>query len=82
MAKHDLKNVEDRIGQLRETWAGLAADQDLEELLLIMHRPGWTTPAELLMVRGLVESLHAQTQVLMGLKQVLMNGGREVRPGG
>jgi hypothetical protein len=58
--------------------AQVADSADFEELISIIHRPGWTTVAEALLVAGVVEAMHAHTQALAGLKQALLAGSRAV----
>ncbi len=78
MESHEMKRLEDGISQLRRSLGDLANNQDLEELLKIIHRPGWTTPAEFLLVAGIVESIQAQAKALVGLKETLLSGGQKV----
>ena len=56
----------------------MADTQDLEEMISIIHKPGWTTPAEYVLVSGLVDTMHEQAMVLASLRQTLLNGGRTV----
>lgn len=78
MDSHEMKHLVDSIGQLRRSLGDLANDQDLEELLKIIHRPGWTTPAEFQLVAGIVDSIQAHARALVGLKQALLAGSQKV----
>jgi hypothetical protein len=78
MEKHDVAHLEKRINELSDSLRSLAADTDFEELIKIIHRPGWTTPAEHLFVTGGVDSMLTQAKALVGLKQVLLAGSRAV----
>jgi hypothetical protein len=78
MAQHDVRQLEGRIKDLHQSIAYLAEDKDYEELLTIIRRPGWTTPAEFMLVTGVVDAMLAHTQTLAGLKQVLLMGSRAV----
>lgn len=51
---------------------------DLKQLLKIIRKPGFTTPAELQLLIGIVESLTAQTQAITRLRGVLLRGSRLV----
>ena len=75
---HDVAHLEARVRDLHQTMARLAQDQDLQELLFLIRRPGWTTPAELALVSGLVDMLHAQARSITQMKEVLMTGSRMV----
>jgi hypothetical protein len=76
--EHDVKHLGSRIEDLRKELAALAVDKDYEELLRIIHRPGWTTPAEFAFAVGLAEAMLAQTKTLAGLKQAFLKGSRAV----
>ena len=78
MDRHDLERLEGRVEELGRLWQGLVDDPDVRELIEIWRRPGWTTPAEFLLVSGMVEALHTQTNTLTDLKQVLVEGSRRV----
>ena len=78
MKGHDLPHLEGRIGALRQSLTQLSDDSDLAELLRHIHQPGWTTPAEFLLVAGMVDSLNKQVTLLIEQKQILMAGSRAV----
>jgi hypothetical protein len=75
---HDPKHLEGEIKALGQGLDNLADGTDFEELLKIIHRPGWTTPAEALLVSGLVDFMATQVKALTALKQVLLAGSRVV----
>lgn len=77
-SEHNLAHLETRIKELRIQLATMADTQDLEEMISIIHKPGWTTPAEYVLVSGLVDTMHEQAKVLASLRQTLLNGGRTV----
>jgi len=74
----DLKQVESRISNVTQTLKALADDRELTDLLAIIHKPGWTTPAEALLVNGLLDSMIAHAKHLAELKQTLLAGARAV----
>ena len=78
MPKHDVTNLETRIKELTKTLTQLTTEQDFQELIQIIHRPGWTTPAEFAFATGIVETMLAQAKALTNLKQALLAGSREV----
>ncbi len=75
---HDARKLETRTKELRQGLAKLADEKDFEELLTIIHRPGWTTPAEFIFAMGILNSMAAHTNALLGLKEVLLAGSRAV----
>jgi len=56
----------------------LADNTEFDELLRIIHRPGWTTPAEFLFAMGVVESMTVHARALTDLKRTLINASRKV----
>ncbi len=82
-AKMDSQNehvaeLEARITDLRIQLLKVADAESFKELLILIHRPGWTTPAEALLVRGVVDSMLEHTKLLGEMKRVLLNGSRAV----
>lgn len=78
MEKHELTQLEGEIQALKTSHAALASGDSLDELLKIIHRPGWTTPAELAFVRTGLESIRAQTAQLNALTHGLLNAAKLV----
>jgi hypothetical protein len=66
---------------LRDAILGLSAEQDIQELIRIWRRPGWTTPAEFLFASGLVDAMATQVDALVRMKTTLMKGSVAVDPG-
>lgn len=75
---HDLTRLEGRIKELSGHMSKMSSTDDFDELLVIIHRPGWTTPAELLLVAGLVDAMHEHAQAFATLRQALIHGSRAV----
>lgn len=79
---HDLDGLEKKIGKLQRDWVKLAGRADsLEELIRIIRKKGWTTPAEFRLVQGHVDVLSKQVQVINQLHDSLMEGSELVKPG-
>jgi hypothetical protein len=76
--KHDLKRLEERIDLLSKSMAKMADVKDVKELITIIHKPGWTTPAEFALVAGIVDSMIAHADAMHGLKETLIKGSRAV----
>jgi hypothetical protein len=77
-AEHDLKALETKIKGLRDSCTKLNDDKHYDEMLTIIHKPGWTTPAEYLLVRAIVDSMASHTEALGSLQQSLLEGSRMV----
>jgi hypothetical protein len=81
MEKHELTQLEAHIQGLKTSHAALANTSELDELFKIIHRPGWTTPAEFAFVLIGLESIKAQTLQLTVLTQGLLSGAKLVGTG-
>jgi hypothetical protein len=62
MEKHDVNYLETQVKELRGNLATLADDKDLQHFLITIRHPGFTTVAEFLLFRGVVDSMLAQTK--------------------
>ena len=78
MEKHDVAQLETQINEFRGNLAELADDKDLQQFLTTIHHPGFTTPAELFLFRGVVDSMLAHTKALSSLRQVLTSAAAKV----
>jgi hypothetical protein len=79
MEQPEVAKLEKNIHSLRSDLKRITFDEGTEEFLKIIRRPGWTTPAEGLLVNALIDSMRAQVQVLAGMQAALLAGSREVR---
>ncbi|MFB7621082.1 hypothetical protein [Kitasatospora sp. NPDC056181] len=77
MDKDQLAHLEQRIHHLITVTKSVTNDPH-EELLKIIHRPGWTTPAEVALVTNAVDHLIKQTEALNAARQGLIEGARSV----
>jgi hypothetical protein len=75
--KHQVR-LQKRITTLSNAITRLAKVDDLRELLLLIRRPGWTTPAEFAFAAGIADALIAQVEVVGRLKTALLRGSGEV----
>ena len=76
--KHDIAHLETRIKELGEQLETMGDSSDLKEMILLMHYPGWTTPAEYLLVSGIVAAMQEHVQALTNLRQGLIAGSRVI----
>jgi hypothetical protein len=76
--KHDIAYLEMRINQLGDQLEVMGDTGDLKELIFLLHHPGWTTPAEYLLVSGIVDVMFEQVNSLTTLRQSLITGSRVI----
>ncbi|MGA3056819.1 MAG: hypothetical protein ABSE70_02100 [Candidatus Limnocylindrales bacterium] len=74
----DIQQLEKQVTSLSDALAHLATPNDWKKLIIILHRPGWTTPAELVFASAILNSLQAHTKALADLKSQLMKGSEAV----
>lgn len=78
MKKHELVQLEISIKELRSALTRVADGAGFEEFIKIVHRPGFTTPAEAALLQGVANSMLEQARTLMSLKQILLTGAEKV----
>lgn len=72
--KIDIKNLEKRMTDLSDALAHLNNAEDWKRLILILHHPGFTTPAEFIFISSLVDSMRAQADALSKQQGALLKG--------
>ena len=72
------QQIATHVNNLTSRLKDLSQDQEFEELLGIIQKPGWTTVAEAALVTGMLESLNAQVEHMKALKKSLLAGARAV----
>jgi hypothetical protein len=77
---HDIPSLEVKLRNLGRSLDQLASEKHAEQLIPIIHRPGWTTVAEALFVHGMLDHLQAQVDDLSRAYDSLVNAAREVGP--
>jgi hypothetical protein len=76
--EHDIDKLASLIRGLQHAIAKLATDNHTEELMRIIHKPGWTTLAEFgLMLAGL-EAAQSHAETLARQLRGLTAGARQV----
>jgi len=78
MEKHELAQLEAHIQSLRSIHSVLTDSVTTDELWRIIHQPGWTTPAERMLVTASLEHILAQAKLLTTLQQNLLAGAKAV----
>lgn len=74
----DLRKFEKSITALSDALAHLGKGTSLRDLILIIKKPGWTTPAELAFASSIVETMTAQVSQLERLQTNLLNASKMV----
>lgn len=70
--------LQKKITALSKALANLGKGTDLRELILIIRRPGWTTPAELRFAVAMVDNLQAQTDLIAKTSKDLLAAAKAV----
>ncbi|GGR49413.1 hypothetical protein GCM10008959_08330 [Deinococcus seoulensis] len=76
--ERDLGRLIREIDTLRGDLRALADTPHLDELLKLIPRPGWTTPAEFELVSAGVRQLNAHVHLLRDAQERLLRGARLV----
>lgn len=75
---HDIEKLAIKIKRLVAEIDIYAGDDRWNVLLEIIHKQGWTKPAEYRLVDGIVENMTEQMRVMTHLKDTLFEGSRMV----
>lgn len=77
---HDthVKILDKKITELSDALAHLGRGTDLKELLRIIVKPGWTTPAEFAFSMAIVDTMQGQVKLLSNLSTQLLEAGKQV----
>ena len=78
MNKTHIAQLESKIKSMNADLSKLGDSKPMEELLRIIHKPGWTTVAEGLFVEAIVASMHAQVGAALELRTALLNAASRV----
>ncbi len=76
-----IQRFERKVRDLKHMHAALPTADFYEQLIPIIHRPGWTTPAESLFFESAVESLMLQTRQLAEMQKQLLAASEAVGKG-
>jgi hypothetical protein len=78
MEKSDLTHLETKTKELRATLTRLADDRGYDEFIGIIHKPGFTTVAEVALIKEIVDSMLEQAKTVAALRQVLLSAAAKV----
>jgi len=81
MEQHHLTHLEKQLRELHTGFQNFSGGDSVDGLIPIIHRPGWTTPAEVAFFTGIVDSMVTHTRALSALKQALLSGASMVAAG-
>ncbi|MFY9269691.1 MAG: hypothetical protein WAO55_08100 [Candidatus Manganitrophaceae bacterium] len=74
----DAKILEKKVTALSDALAKLNSAEDFKKLILILRKPGWTTPAEFIFASSIVDTMLAHTKALTLQKAQLLKGSQAV----
>lgn len=78
MKSNHVQKIEDELVRLRSVLRELTDDEGFEDFLRIIHRPGWTTPVEAMLIEGSLQSMTALAFALNDLRLHTFAGAQAV----
>jgi hypothetical protein len=69
-----IEGLDRRLRALRDTFVGLGDTSDVEQMLVIIHRPGWSTPADVHFMNALVAAAQRTADDARQLREALRAG--------
>lgn len=69
-----IEGLDRRLRALGDTFVGLGDTSDVEEMLMIIHRPGWTTPVDVHFMNALVDAAQRTADDARHLREALRAG--------
>jgi len=73
--------LEKTIKAVADLLANLGRGAELQELLRIIHAPGWTSPAEVAFVNAILDHISVDVRALERLQADLVDASRKVGHG-
>jgi hypothetical protein len=64
MSEKHIQNVKRKLSAVKTNLRSVAEDAVYDQLLQIIHRPGWTTPAEIAFFETVLNSIDAHARLL------------------
>jgi hypothetical protein len=78
MSEKSIQQVARKLSALKTNLRSVAEDDVYDQLLQIIHRPGWTTPAEIAFFETVLNSVDAHTRLLSQLHKDLLRSSQLV----
>jgi hypothetical protein len=79
--KQEITRLERKVTDLYASFRRLADDRELKELIDILHRPGWTTPAELRFATAIADGMSAHVNAIAAMKGEFIKASAAVEVG-
>jgi hypothetical protein len=76
--KKQASHIEAQLKELHSSFQQLSGGDPVENMISVIHKPGWTTIAEVTFFTAIVDSMLAHTKALSALKQALFSGAAKV----
>jgi hypothetical protein len=76
-----VRELEQQVMKLSDALAQLGRGMPLQELMLVIRQPGWTTPAELAFVSGAIEHQLRMVAEMTQAQAELLAASRKVSHG-
>jgi hypothetical protein len=80
--KSDIAKLDKKISALSNVLAKLGKGTSLKDLILIIRKPGWTTPAELAFTTAMLDAVTAQAVQLDRLSNAMVKAAKKVKAKG
>ena len=77
----EIRELDKKVTELSDALAHLGKGTTVNELLLIIRKPGYTRPAEFRFTLGMVDAMHGQVTLLNRLGDNLLAGAQAVVAG-
>jgi hypothetical protein len=72
--------LETKVKALCAHLKALADISDMEEMLVLIHKPGFTSPSEMILLSGIADSIQGHVNNLTEMRKTLLSGSRAIRP--
>jgi len=69
---HDINGLERSITEVSELIAHLRGDADIKRLIANIHRPGFTTPAEFMLLNAAIQGMRDHLVAVSALKATVI----------
>ncbi len=66
--------IDQHLHILRDEFDGMKSDDDFELMFSLIHRPGFTTPRELMFVKALIDASRQAVEHTSKLRRALIEG--------
>ena len=78
MSEKNIQQIEQKLSAVKTNLKSVAQDDVYDQLLVIVHRPGWTTLAESVFFETVVDSIDAHVRSISKLQKDLLKASELV----